>query len=67
MEDWKSQLLKAAAMLVVVAAEYWAMQPYHPPLLAWLYYYLGRFCYRVAATFGAMGLGFEFKYYTEVA
>lgn len=62
----KEDLFKAALMLLVIAAEYWAMQPYHEPLLAKLYSVLAKLCYSIARRFGAYGLSFEFAYYESV-
>lgn len=62
----KSTLIKAAAMLVLVAAQWWAMQPYHEPMLAKLWQMLAQFCYKTARKFGQLGLAFEFNYYQAV-
>lgn len=65
-QDWRFKLVEAAAMLVVVYAEYWAMQPYHEPVLAKLWFWLARQCYRIAAFFGRLGLLAEHEYYEAV-
>lgn len=64
--DWRIELLKAAAMMVVVATEWWMMQPYHEPILARLWLTMARFCYSVARKFGSLGLAFEHNYFLAV-
>jgi hypothetical protein len=59
-------VLKTAALLVVIAAEWWAMQPYHEPMLAKLWQFMARLCYRIAHRFGSLGLTFEHQYYQAV-
>lgn len=62
----REDVFKAALMLVVVAAEWWAMQPYHEPMLAKLYYWVAKFCYAVAHRLGSLGITFEHAYYEAV-
>lgn len=64
--DWKSELLKAAVMLLVVGAEWWMMQPYHEPLVPRMWLAFARFCYRLAGKLGAMGIAAEYNYYQAV-
>jgi hypothetical protein len=66
-DDVKTTLIKAGIMLVILAAEWWVMQPYHDPILARIWSVLARFCYRVARRFGEMGLHYEFNYYEAMA
>jgi len=66
-DDMKTTLLKALAMLLIVAAEWWAMQPYHEPLLPKLYQLLARLCYRIAGRMGSLGLKMEYNYYEAVS
>lgn len=65
-DDIKATIIKVAAMLVLVAAEWWAMQPYHEPLLAAIYERLARFFYALARTCGLLGLRMEANYYEAV-
>jgi hypothetical protein len=62
-DDLKSTLIKAVAMLVVVLAEYWVMQPYHEPMLAKVWQTMARFCYRIAQYFGELGIHYEYNYF----
>jgi len=62
----QSTLIKVAAMLLIVAAQWWAMQPYHEPMLAKLWQVLAQFCYNAARKFGQLGLSFEYNYYQAV-
>jgi hypothetical protein len=66
-DDVKSTIIKALTMLAVVAAEWWMMQPYHEPVLARLWYWLARYCYRLAHGFGSLGLEFEYRYNEVIA
>jgi hypothetical protein len=61
-DDLKTTILKALAMLVIIAAEWWMMQPYHEPLVPKLYQVLARFFYRMAYRFGSLGLECEYRY-----
>ena len=63
----KTTLLKALAMLLIVAAKWWAMQPYHEPLLPKLYQLLARLCYGIARRAGIVGLKMEYNYYEAVS
>lgn len=62
-DDLKTTLIKVGAMLVIVAAEWWAMQPYHEPILGKLWYTLAKYCYRIAERMGRLGLTCEYNYY----
>jgi hypothetical protein len=62
-DDVKSTLIKVGAMLLIVAVEWWTMQPYHEPLLGKLWYMLAKLCYKIAGKAGSMGLNFEYSYY----
>jgi hypothetical protein len=62
-DDVKSTVIKVAAMLLLVAAEWWAMQPYHEPLLAGIYEKMAKLFYKLAHMCGSLGLNFEAKYY----
>lgn len=64
--DWRVELLKAAAMLVIVASEWWMMQPYHEPLIPRLWLTLARFFQNWARRFGLLGMTFEYKYYEAI-
>lgn len=66
MQDWRLKLIEAGVMLVVVAVEYWAMQPYHKPLLASFWLWLAKLCQRVAGRFGMLGLVAEHNYYEAI-
>lgn len=66
-DDLSSTIIKAIAMLIVILAEYWVMQPYHEPLLARLWASLARLCYRIALRFGSLGMGFENNYYEAIS
>jgi hypothetical protein len=66
-DDLKSTLIKAAAMLVVVLAEYWVMQPYHEPFLANIWQRMARLCYRIARRFGEMGIRYENNYFEAMS
>jgi hypothetical protein len=66
MDNWKQELLKAVLLAGVVAYEWYAMQPYHEPLLAKLWLRIARFCYGIARRFGAYGLAAENEYYLAV-
>jgi len=65
-DNWKSELVKAALMTLVVAYEWWAMQPYHEPLLAKFWLWMSKFCYSIARKFGTLGLAAEHEYYMAV-
>lgn len=64
--DWRTEMLKAAIMLLVVGFEWWMMQPYHEPLLPRLWLSLARFCYSVARKVGSLGLTFEHAYFEAI-
>lgn len=65
-EDLKSTLIKIGAMLIVVAAEWWAMQPYQEPLMPRFWHMLAGFFYRMARRFGELGLKCEYNYFQVV-
>lgn len=65
-EDLKSTLVKCAVMLVVVAAEYWAMQPYNEPIMPRVWQFLARLCYKLAYRLGTLGLRCEHEYYEAI-
>lgn len=62
----QSTIIKVIAMLIIIAAQWWAMQPYHEPLLAKLWQTLAQYCYKMARRFGQLGLTFEYNYYQAV-
>jgi hypothetical protein len=65
-DDVKTTIVKLAAMLAVILAQWWMMQPYHEPLIPRLYQVLAAYCYRLAGLFGTWGLTFEYNYYQAV-
>lgn len=62
----RDDLIRAGLALVIVAVQYWAIQPYHEPILAKLWQNIMKFCYAVAARFGYMGMVAEHNYYVAV-
>ena len=66
-DDIKSTIIKTVAMLAIIAAEWYMMQPYNEPLIPRLYQMLARFFYRLAYRFGSTGLSFEAKYNEAIA
>jgi hypothetical protein len=64
--DWKAELFKAAIMCGIVAYEWYAMQPYHEPLIAKFWLWFSRLCYGIARRFGTLGLAAEHEYYLAV-
>jgi hypothetical protein len=66
-DDIRTTLIKAVAMLAVVAAEWWIMQPYHEPLIPRVYQALARFFYHLASRFGRIGLECEYRYHEAVS
>jgi hypothetical protein len=61
-DDLKTTIIKALAMLAIIAAEWYMMQPYHEPLVPKLYHMLAQFFYKWARRLGSLGLECEFRY-----
>jgi hypothetical protein len=61
-DDLKTTIIKALAMLAIIAAEWYMMQPYHEPLVPKFYQALARLFYRIARQFGSLGLECEYRY-----
>jgi hypothetical protein len=64
--NWKTELLKAALIMGMVAYEWWAMQPYHKPVMANLWLWMAKVCYWAARRLGAIGIAAESEYYEVV-
>jgi hypothetical protein len=56
-------LLKVAMTVMIVALEWWAIQPYHEPMLARLWLWMMKFCYWMALHLGRLGMRAERGYY----
>jgi hypothetical protein len=65
-DETKVELLKFGLAFVLVMVEYWAMQPYHEPIIAKIWQLWMRFCQKVAYAFGRAGLVAEHNYYLAV-
>lgn len=65
-EDLKTTLIKVGAMMIVIAAEWWAMQPYQEPLMPRLWHMLAQFFYKLARKFGELGLKCEYYYFQVI-
>lgn len=61
-DDLKTTAIKGLIMLAIIAAEWWAMQPYHEPVMARIWLALARWCQRMAYRLGMLGLEFEYRY-----
>lgn len=59
-------VLRAALMLGVVAAEWWLMQPYHDPVVARFWAFMARLWRELAEFFGWLALDAEQNYYISV-
>lgn len=58
-----NDFIRAGLMIAVVAIEWWAMQPYHEPVLARIWHALAAFCRAMAERFGWFALHAEHNYY----
>lgn len=58
--------MRALLMALIVALEWWSMQPYHEPVMAWLWNLIMRVARRVAETCGWVALHAEHNYYLAV-
>lgn len=63
MSEGKQELIRVLLMTGVVIFEWYAMQPYHEPVMARFWLFIARFCQRIAAILGRMGLTAEHHYY----
>jgi hypothetical protein len=63
MSESKNEVLRAAVMITVIAFEWYAMQPYHDPLIARFWEYLARMCRMAAERFGRAAIAAENNYY----
>jgi hypothetical protein len=66
MSDWKTELFKAMLMAGIIAYEWYAMQPYHEPMLPRFWLWLSHLCYTTAKWFGSLGMAAENEYYLTV-
>ena len=66
-DDLKTTVIKALAMLAIIAAEWWMMQPYHEPLIPKLWHVLAGIFYKWAYRFGSLGLECEYRYSEAMA
>ena len=65
-DDLKTAIIKTIAMLSIVAAEWWMMQPYHEPIIPKFWHTLAQFCYRLARKLGEAGITCEHYYWEAV-
>lgn len=66
MDETKVELLKFGLAFTLVMVEYWAMQPYHVPVIAQIWHWWMKFCQWVAYNFGKAALNAEHNYYMAV-
>jgi hypothetical protein len=62
-DDAKQELFRLGVMLLAIAAEWYAMQPYQEPVLARMWLCLYRVFQFLGRLFGGWGLKAEHRYY----
>lgn len=62
----KEEALRAGIALAVVLIEWYAMQPYHEPVIARIWLFLARLAQTIARKAGQFGLHAEHNYYIAV-